>query len=131
MGDPAVAGSLTFTVLETKWQSQLPAVPVARFPERNFLLIRLTVTNSGGSEATTPFLKLENSSGETFSELENGAGVENWLGMIRRIPPAQTEDGWVVFDVPSNSYKLRVSDGGGESEKVAYISIPLTIQTDL
>jgi hypothetical protein len=131
MGDPAVAGPLTFTVLETKWQSQLESFPTPRMPERNFLLIRMSVTNSSGSETNIPFLKLENSSGEIFTELENGSGVDGWLGMIRTIRPAQTEEGWILFDVPTNSYRLRVTDGNVEDERVTYVSIPLTMQTDM
>lgn len=130
MGDPAVAGKLTFTVLETKWQSQLESSLAPRMPERNFLLIRLTVTNGGGTEATIPFLKLENSSGDQFPEIENGTGVDGWLGMLRRLRPAETEEGWILFDVPTNSYRLRVTDGNLDSERVTYVSIPLTMQTD-
>jgi hypothetical protein len=131
MGDPAVAGSLTFTVLESKWQSQLEASPAPRLPERNFLLIRVTVTNSGGAEASIPFLKLVNESGDIFNEVENGTGVDDWLGMLRHIRPAQTEEGWILFDVPSNAYKLRITDGNIENERVTLVSIPLSMQTDL
>ena len=58
-----------------------------------------------------PFLKVVNSNGDTFTESENGVGVDNWMGLLRRISPAQSEDGWLLFDVPTNSYKLRVTDG--------------------
>jgi hypothetical protein len=131
MGDPAVAGPLTFTVLETKWQSQLEGFPTPRMPERNFLLIRVSVTNSGGADTNIPFLQLQNSSNDMFNELENGSGVDGWLGMLRTIRPAQTEEGWILFDVPTNSYRLRVTDGNVENERVTYVSIPLTMQTDL
>lgn len=130
IGENAIVGPLTYNVVEAQWRSQLEASPTPRIPERNFLLLRVVVTNSGGAEAAIPFLKLENSNGDTFSESENGAGVEKWLGLLRRISPAQSEDGWLLFDVPTNSYKLRVSDGAVENEHVAYISIPLNMQTD-
>lgn len=130
MGDPAVAGPLTYTVIEARWRSQLQAFPTARFPERTFLLIKLSVTNSGGSEVSIPFLKLETSKGETFTEVENGAGVDGWLGVLRRVGPAQTEEGWILFDVPTNSYKLRLTDGNVEREHLAYVSIPLSMETE-
>lgn len=130
LGDPATAGPLTYNVVEAKWRNQLDAFPSARVPERNFLLVRVVITNSGGTEMGIPFLKVENSNGDVFTESENGAGVDNWLGLIRRISPAQTEDGWLLFDVPTNTYKLRVSDGAIENEHVAYISMPLSMQTD-
>jgi hypothetical protein len=130
IGDTAAAGPLTFNVIEARWVSQLDAFPTARIPERNFLLVRVTVTNGGGTEMSIPFLKLINSNGDTFTESENGAGVEHWLGLIRRINPAQTDDGWLLFDVPTNSYQLRVSDGALENEHVALISIPLSMNSD-
>jgi hypothetical protein len=130
MGDPTVAGSLTFNVVEAKRRSQLDGFPTPRMPSRDFLLVRLTITNGGGADATIPYLKLQNAQGRTFTEEENGSGVDGWMGMLRRIPPAQTEDGWLLFDVPANSYKLRVTDGAVENEHVAYISIPLSMQTD-
>lgn len=130
MGDPAVAGALTFNVVESRWQSQLDSFPTPRMPQRNFLLLKITVTNSGSEEKSIPFLKVENSAGDSFSELENGSGLDGWLGVFRRVGPAQTEEGWILFDVPTNSYRLRISDGSVENEQVAYISIPLNMQTD-
>lgn len=130
IGDPAVTGPLTYNVVEARWRSQLEAFPTQRLPERNFLLLKVTVTNGGSTEVAIPFLKVENASGDSYSESDNGAGVDDWLGLIRRIAPAQTEDGWILFDVPTNSYKLRVSDGAVENEHVAYISIPLNMQTE-
>lgn len=131
IGDNAVAGPLTFNVVEARWTNQLEAYPTPRIPERNYLLIRVLVTNGGGGETAIPLLKLENSNGEVFNESENGAGVDKWLGLIRRINPAQTDDGWLLFDVPTNSYKLRVTDGAIENEHVAYVSLPLSMQTDV
>ncbi len=130
IGDPTVAGSLTFNVVEARWRSQLDGFPTPRMPERNFLLVKLTVTNGGGSEASIPYLQVRNADGQVFSESEDGTGLDGWMGMIRRVAPAQTEEGWLLFDVPSNSYKLRVTDGNVENEHVAFISIPLSMQTD-
>lgn len=126
-GDPVTTGPLTYNVVETVWKSQLDGFPSARIAERNFCLVHVLVTNGGGSEVSVPSLQLENSSGDTFMESDSGVGVDQWLGMLRRVSPAQSIDGWVLFDVPTNSYKLRVSDGALENEKVAYIDIPLSI----
>jgi hypothetical protein len=131
IGDAAAAGSLTYNVVEARWVSQLDAFPTPRIPERNFLLVRILITNGSGTEVGIPFMKLINSNGDTFTESENGAGVDHWLGLIRRINPAQSDDGWLLFDVPTNSYKLGVSDGAVENEHVALISIPLSMNTDV
>ncbi len=127
-GDPVTTGPLTFNVVQSTWKSQLDAFPVARVPDHNFLLIHVVVTNGGGSDASIPLLKLENSKGESFSESENGSGVDNWLGLLRRVSPAQSSDGWLLFDVPTNAYRLRVSDGDIEHEQFAYIDVPLSMK---
>lgn len=105
----------------------MDSFPTPRVPDRNFLLVHILVTNGGGSEVSIPTLRLENSKGEEFVESDNGTGIDGWLGMLRRLSPAQSADGWILFDVPTNSYQLRVSNGSLEAEKAAYITIPLTI----
>ncbi len=130
IGDAAAAGPLTYTVTEARWVSQLEGFPTPRLAERNFLLLHVTVTNSGGSDVSVPFFKLENSNGDVYDESTDGNGVNRWFGVIRRLGPAQSQDAWVLFDVPTNSYKMRVTDGKYENEHIAYISIPLSMQTD-
>jgi hypothetical protein len=127
VGDRVAVGPLTYTVIETRWRSQLEAFPAVRFPGRNFLLVRISVTNGGGTEISVPLLKLENSNGDSYNEDENGSGVDNWLGLLRRMSPAQTADGFLLFDVPTNSYHLRVTNGDVENEKAAFISMPLRV----
>jgi hypothetical protein len=129
MGEPALAGSLSYNVIEAQWRSQLQSFPTPRFPERQFFLIKVSVTNSGNADASIPFLTLESPSGDSYKELENGAGVDGWLGVLRRVGPAQTEEGWILFDVPTNTYKLRLSDGNVERERVTYVTIPLSMDS--
>jgi hypothetical protein len=102
---------------------------MARLPERSFLLVHLSITNGGGQKASIPFLSLVNRGGERFPESENGQGVDNWLGVLREIKPAETEEGWILFDVPQNSYRLQLvdnDDAGGE--RAAYVDLPLRLQ---
>ena len=129
LGEQVPLGSLTYNVIETSWASQLGTLPMARLPERNFLLVHLSVTNGGGQKASIPFLSVENSRGEHFPESENGQGVDNWLGVLRELKPAETEEGWIVFDVPQNSYRLQLVDtGDAGNEHVAYVDLPLRLQ---
>ncbi len=72
VGERVPLGSLTYNVIETSWASQLGTLPMARLPERNFLLVHLSVTNGGGQTASIPFLSVENSRGDHFPESENG-----------------------------------------------------------
>lgn len=102
---------------------------MARLPERNFLLVHLSVTNGGGQTASIQFLSVENSRGDHFPESENGQGVDNWLGVLREVKPAETEEGWIVFDVPQNTYRLQIVDhGDAANERVAYVELPLRLE---
>jgi hypothetical protein len=125
LGERVNVGSLTYNVIETSWTSQLGSVPMARLPERNFLLVHLSVTNGGGQSVSIPFLVVENAAGERFQESENGQGVDGWLGMFRDVKPAETEQGWILFDVPTNSYRLLLVDGGeAGTEHSAFVALP-------
>lgn len=130
MGQQMQVGSLIYNVLETKWVAQLGDMPRQRVPKQRFLLIRISVTNSGGKEASVPFLALEDAKGQSHPEEQSGEGVEGWMGFLRTIQPAQTENGWLLFDVAPGSYNLRVSgDTSGGDEQSLLIHIPLSVDS--
>src|SRR5436305_1201458 len=60
VGDKVIVGSLTYNVLETQWKSQIGTFPTARLPQRNFLLVHVSVTNGGGQELSLPMFSIEN-----------------------------------------------------------------------
>jgi len=130
MGQKVELAPLTYNVLETNWKSQLGGGPAARIPKHRFLLVKLTVANAAGQSAPIPEMALVNAAGQTFQEITEGVeSVPKWLGVLRSLPPVQTEDGIVVFDVPLGAYRLQVSDGGEiGSEKKALIQIPLQLE---
>jgi hypothetical protein len=131
MGEKAPIGPLTYSVIETSWRSQLGDGFKLRTPQQRFLVIRLAVTNGGGTDTSVPLLQLENQNGQMFMESENGEGIDKWFGLLRTIQPAETVEGRIVFDVPLTSYRLRVTDGAGPgAEKYAWISIPLRMDVD-
>ncbi len=131
MGERVTAGTLIYNVLDTEWKSQLGEGIEAKQPTHRFLLVTLTVTNSGGEECAIPPLVLTGANGETYQEIVAGESVPEWLGMLRKLGPANTEHGRVVFDVPLGSYKLRVaSDADLGEEKVAYVDLPLRLDRD-
>ncbi len=129
VGDRVELGPLVYHVTEAGWRTQLGEFPSLRMPERKFLLIHLSATNGGGETVLIPQAELENSKGETFQELTDGAGVPDWLGLIRSLKPAATEQGVIIFDVPSDAYRLRLTEGADlERARVAYVKIPLTFE---
>ena len=131
MGERVPLGVLTYDIVETDWKTQLGDGFRQRYPQNRFLLINISITNGGGSEVSVPLFTLENSSGQTYTEAESGESVDNWFGLLRNISPADTRQGRLVFDVPLNSYKLKITDGGGpDEEKTAWVSIPLRMDVD-
>jgi hypothetical protein len=131
MGERVTLGPLTYNVIETAWRSQLGSDFKLRIPQQRYLMITISVTNGGGHDVSVPLLTLENQSGQTFLESDNGEGVDNWFGLLRTLSPAQTQQGRIVFDVPLTSYKLRVTDSGESGmDKYAWVQIPLHIDAD-
>jgi hypothetical protein len=128
MGDRVTAGSLVYNVFEDQWKAQLGEGPDARVPKDRFFLIRLNVVNSGSTDLMVPALTLVDDSGQTYPELSNGDQVPDWTGYLRRVKPADTLQGNVVFDVPPKRYRLRVSDEN--SQKSSDIEIPLAFPSD-
>lgn len=136
MGERVTAGSLVYDVFETQWKPQLgepqgaPANGAAgpRIPKDRFFLIRLNVVNGGSSEVMVPTLTLLDDSGQTYTELSDGDQVPKWIGFLRRVKPAETLEGNVVFDVPPKHYRLQVSDE--TSQKTFDIDIPLSFTSE-
>ena len=130
MGELTAVGPVIYNVLETQWLGQLGFGATQALPNRRFLVVRLTMTNSGNSQVAIPLLSLEDAQGNSYMELSEVSGVAGWLGLLRVLEPAATLTGTIVFDVPSSDYTLRVTDGGDlESEKTALIEIPLTLES--
>lgn len=131
MGEKVEVKPLTYNVIESNWYSQLGDQFRTRSPQQRFLAITLSITNGGGSDVAVPLFSLQNSDGQNFTEVENGDGLQNWMGLLRQVGPAQTLEGKILFDVPLGSYKLRLTDGAGPgAEKYAWVTIPLHIDTD-
>jgi hypothetical protein len=130
MGDQMQVGPLIYNVLDTKWVSQFGEALHLRVPKQRFLLIRISITNSGGKEASVPFLSLEDAKSQSYPEEQSGEGVDGWLGFLRTIQPAQTETGWIVFDVAPGSYNLRVSGEASDGdEQTVLIRIPFSVDS--
>jgi len=131
MGERVPVGQLTYSVVESAWRTQLGESFKIRTPQQRFLLIRLSVTNGTGKEVSIPLLTLEGNNGQTYHEIADGEGVDNWFGLIRTLSPGQTQQGNVLFDVPLTSYKLRVPDINDTGfEGYASVQIPLRLDSD-
>ena len=130
MGERVEVGGLIYTVLESDWRSQLGEGASAQVPKHRFLLIKLTVTNTGGQQRDIPLLHIENTKKEQFMELAEVKDLSGWMGMIRLMAPSGIEEGWIVFDAPPGNYNLRVVSREGEDEVARYVEVPLTLKDD-
>jgi hypothetical protein len=124
MGDKVTVGRLVYTVFETRWLPKLGEDPNARIPRQRFFLVRMSIVNGAGGEVLAPNLTIEDARGNSYGELSDGEGVPQWMGFLRRVRPADSAQGNVVFDVAPGRYKMRVMDES--NERAALIDIPLS-----
>jgi hypothetical protein len=128
LGTRAEVGHIIYTVFETQWLPQLGAGDAARVPKGRFFLVRLSAVNSGSEELLIPNMTIRDDEGNTIEELNDGDGVPQWIGYLRKASPADSVSGNVVFDAPPKHYQLRVTDENGE--KAALIDIPLNFSAE-
>lgn len=126
MGQRVQVGKLHYQVLEAEWLTEVQGAKQA--PKNRVLRLRLTVTNSGGQETSMPLLHVLDASGNEIMEISDLDGNSSWLGALRRLQPAITEEGSIYFDVPVGAYKLVVVDQTiPDEEKTALIEIPASL----
>jgi hypothetical protein len=110
-GEKAGVGPLTYAVVDTQIFPQLgDDLATARTPVNRFYVVQLSVSNSSNADVPIPALTLVDDSGQTYTELSDGTGVTNWMGVVRKVKPGDTEIGNIVFDAPSKHYRLRFTD---------------------
>ena len=131
MGEKVQIGPFIYTVLESEWKTELSGSNGNIYPKNRFLVLRLSITNSGGQEKNLSFLHLKDDKGGDFIEYSELEGVNGWMGVIRKLQASATDQGIIVFDVPLTGYKLVVSDGENpDEERTAVIDIPLVMKPE-
>lgn len=131
MGERVRLGTMSYVVVSSQWRTQLGEGFQVRSPSNRFLVLNMSVTNGGGSSVSIPLLTLVDAEGNEYRELQDGQGLNNWMGLIRTVEPADTLQGRLLFDVPLTSYTLRIPDIEDETlERYASVKIPLDLQID-
>ena len=123
-GEKASVDRLTYTIVDTQIDPRLGDDASPRIPTNRFYLVQVSVSNGGNSDATIPSMTLVDDSGQQFSELADGTGVQHWLGVVRKVGAGLTEQGYVVFDAPTAHYRLKLTDDTSDSD--VYADIPLS-----
>jgi hypothetical protein len=122
-GDKATVGPLVYSVTDTEVAQQLGDDANPRTAQERFYLIRVSVSNSSSDDQSIPTMTLVDDAGHNYTELPDGSGVTNWLGVVRKVRATQTEQGVVVFDAPTKHYRLRINDAIDDNEIA--IDVPL------
>ena len=123
MGDKAEIGPFTYEAIETRWPMSLEG----RSAKDRFLIVHISIFNSSGEDQNIPGFEVVDDSGNIYPESADGTGVQQWLGVVRKLPASQTEEGNIVFDVPPKHYNLKVAD---PNDNFMYIDIPLNLTTE-
>lgn len=128
-GDKATVGPLVYSVVDTEVTQQLGEDPSnMRTAQERFFLVKVSITNSSSDDQPIPAMTLVDDTGHNYTELADGTGVPNWLGVLRRVGPTQTEQGVVIFDAPTKHYRLRLNDALDDNEIA--IDVPLSFVHD-
>ncbi len=128
MGERIVLGHIVYKVFETQWLTQIGQGPDARIPQHRFFLVRLSAVNSAGVNITVPNFSVVDDNGNTYPEQSNGEGVPQYIGFLRNVQPAESNDGNALFDAPPRHYKLKIFDETGD--KTAFVDIPLSFASE-
>ena len=123
MGEIAQIGPFVYQAFETHWLISLGD----RTPKDRFFTIRLSIKNVGDVDTTIPSFEIVDDRGNSYPELNDGTGVDNWLGLSRKAAHELTEQGNIIFDVAPGHYRLRVAD---ENDNFMYIDIPLNLNSE-
>lgn len=123
-GEKATVDKLSYAVIDTQIYPRLGDDPNnPRVPQNRFFAVQVAVSSGNNSEVSIPAMTLVDDSGKTYTELADGTGLQHWLGVVRRVAPAQTERGVVLFDAPAAHYKLKLTEDLDPDD--VYIDIPL------
>ena len=125
-GEKAIIGHLSYNVVDSQILNQLgdPASP--RVPHDRFIMVQVAVTNTSNVDNPIPAIEMIGDNGKTYSELTDGTGVTNWLGVIRHAAPGLTVRGNVLFDAPAAHYQLRFSDESTDNQILADLPLSYT-----
>ncbi|MBI1787036.1 MAG: DUF4352 domain-containing protein [Acidobacteria bacterium] len=127
MGEKAQVGPLIYNVMDAKWMTQIGDGGEARKPVHRYLLVSFSVVNSGASDRYVPLLHVVGNSGEAVPELSDTAGAPGWIGIVRKVKPAEKLEGTVVFDAEPRRYRLRIAEES-EPDWTAFVDLPLRLE---
>ena len=128
LGERVTLGHIVYVVFETQWLTHIGEGADARIPQHRFFLVRVSATNGYGTDVMVPNFSVEDDDGNSYPELSAGEGVPQYIGYLRNVKPAESQQGNALFDAPPRHYKIKLTDETGE--KIAYVDIPLSFVSE-
>ena len=122
-GEKAMVEKLTYNIVDTQIAPKLGDDANPRLPQNRFFIVQIAVSNASNKPMAIPSMTLVDDSGKVYNELADGTGVLRWLGIVRNVDPAQTEQGAILFDAPAVHYRLRLTDDTDKED--IYVDLPL------
>ncbi len=123
-GEKAVVGRVTYNIVDSQTVAKLDdGNGEPRIPKNRFYIVQVSIFNSGNESFAAPTMVLVDDAGKQYPELPDGRGVPEWIGVARKVNPAETVQGMIVFDAPVGHYKLRISEDFAEIP--TYVDMPL------
>jgi hypothetical protein len=110
IGTSFSVGYWTYVVNSVDSRAWLPDIGEMKACDSgNCVVINLTVRNDDTTSSTRPVVKLVDSAGREFSETDTWSDTQ--LGWLQQLNPGVSKRGYIYFDAPRGSYRLKVSGG--------------------
>jgi hypothetical protein len=110
VGESFTVGYWTYCVNSVDSQAWLPDMGQMKACDSgNCVVIDLTVRNDDTTSSTRPVVTLVDGAGRDFSETDTWSNTQ--LSQLQQLNPGVSKRGYIYFDAPRGSYRLKVSGG--------------------
>jgi RNA polymerase subunit RPABC4/transcription elongation factor Spt4 len=116
-GESVRIGSFVYSVNDSMWRSAIGGQYNRQDANASFLVVEVSVTNSGNEGAMIPSLELTDNKKNDYESSSKSWVLDRSIGALDRLNPGVTKTGLVVFDVPmKEGYKLKAYAGTWSDE---------------
>lgn len=127
IGETIRTGYWTYKINGFRWAPFITSYGSVERPDAQFLILDLSAENDDRTASTLPPVKLLNDKGQEFSQSSSGALSDGFFSPLKDLNPGVSSRGFIAFDVPPGTYKVKLSGGfeAGESA-IALLETPVS-----
>lgn len=108
-------GRVSYRVARSWWADKLHDT---RYPDQRpaggaFLFVELNAQNESDQEEGVLPLQVVDAQGGEHAVRSGDWNLEGWMGALEKVGPKTNRTGFVVFDVPRGTYRLKITAGPG------------------